>query len=64
MYNPDLFYLCLYGEVGQAGVRLVPLYPGHVVVGQPHYALMVGAPTPRHRIGVTICALGSFWLGA
>ena len=42
MYIPELFYLCLYGEVGWAGVRLeLPLYPDHVVVGQPHCAMMV-----------------------
>ena len=64
MYNPELFYLCLYSEVGQAGVRLeVPPYPDRVVVGQPRYALTVWVPTPRHRIGVTICASVNFWLG-
>ena len=65
MYVPELFYLCLYGEVVRDGVRLeLPLCPGHVVVSQPHYALVGLAPAPRHRIGVTICASGNFWLGA
>ena len=65
MYIPELFYLYLYGEVFRAGVRLeLPLCPGHVVVGQPHCALTVLAPAPRHRIEVAICASGSFWLGA
>ena len=64
MYIPELFYLCLYGEAVRASVRLeLPLCPGHVVVGQPHCALMAWAPTPHHRIGVTICASGNFWLG-
>ena len=41
MYVPELFYLCLYGEVVRAGARLeLPLCPGHVVVGQPHCAMM------------------------
>ena len=61
----ELFYLCLYGEVGQAGVRLeLLLYPDHVLVGQPHCAMMVRAPTPRHRTEVAICASGNFWLRA
>ena len=65
MYVPELFYLCLYGEVGRAGVRLeLPLCPDHVVVGQPHCAMMVRAPAPHHRTEVAICALGNFWLGA
>ena len=65
MCIPELLCLCFFGEVVWAGVQLeLSLYPGHVVVGQPHYALMVRAPTPRHRIGVTICASGNFWLGA
>ena len=35
MYVPELFYLCLYGEVGRAGVSLeLPPCLGHVVVGQ------------------------------
>ena len=64
-YIPELFYLCLYGEVVWAGVRLeLPICPGHVVVDQPHYALMVRPPVPRHRIEVPICASGNFWLGA
>ena len=62
MYIPELFSLCLCGEVVQAGVSLeLQLCPGHVVVG---YALMVQARVPRHRIEVAICALGNFWLGA
>ena len=59
--------LCFYfyGEVVRGGVRLeLPLCPGDMVVGQPHYALVGRAPAPRHRIGVTICAPGNFWLGA
>ena len=65
MYDPELFYLCLYGEVGRASVRLgLPLCPDHVVVGQTHCALMAQAPMPRHRIKVVICASGNFWLGA
>ena len=65
MYVPELFYLCLYGEVGQAGVHLeLPLYPDHVVVGQPHCAMMVRALAPRHRTKVAICASDNFWLGA
>ena len=40
---------CLYGEVVQASVWLgLPLCPDHVVVGQPHCALMARAPMPRH----------------
>ena len=65
MYNPELFYLCLYGEVGLAGVRLeLPLCPGHVVVVQPHYTLMERARGPRRRIEAVACASGNFWLGA
>ena len=65
MYIPELFYLCLYGEVVRAGVRLeLPLFPGHVVVGQPHYVMMARARGPRSQIGVVIYALGNFWLGA
>ena len=64
MYIPELLYLFLYGEVVRASVRLeLPLCHGHMVVDQPHYALVVRAPAPRHRIGVTICASGNFWLG-
>ena len=48
MYIPELLCLYLYGEVVRAGVRLeLPFCPGHVVVGQPRYALMVRAPVPR-----------------
>ena len=64
MYNPELFYLCLYGEVGRSGVRLeLPLCPDHVVVSQPHCTMVVCAPAPRQRTEVAICASGSFWLG-
>ena len=49
MYIPELFYLCLYGKVGQAGVRLeLPLCTSRVVVGQPHYVLLVRVRVPRH----------------
>ena len=35
MYNHELLYFCLYGEAGQAGVRLeLPLYPDRVAVGR------------------------------
>ena len=65
MYVPELFYLCLYGEVVRDGVRLeLPLCPGHVVVGQLHCVMMVRAPAPRHRTEVAICASDNFWLGA
>ena len=65
MCIPELLCLCFYGEVVRAGVRLeLPLCPGHVVVGQPHYVLIGRALVPRHRIGVAICASGNFWLGA
>ena len=64
MYNPELLYPCLYGEMGQSGVRLeLPLYPDRVVVGQPHCTMMVQAPVPRHRTEVAVCASGNFWLG-
>ena len=44
MYIPELLYLYLYGEVVWAGVRLeLPFCPGHEVVSQPHYMLMVRA---------------------
>ena len=44
MYIPELLYLYLYGEVVWAGVRLeLPLYPDHVVVGQPRCAMRVRA---------------------
>ena len=65
LYIPELLYFRFYGEVVRAGVRLeVPLCLGHVVAGQPHYALVGRASVPRHRIVVTICASGNFWLGA
>ena len=64
MYVPELFCLYLYGGVVWAGVRLeLPLCPGHVVVSQSRYALMVRAQVPRHRIEVAVYALGNFWLG-
>ena len=51
-------------EVVWAGVRLeLPFCPGHVVVGQPRYALMVRAPVPRPRIEVVVYASSNFWLG-
>ena len=60
-YVPELFCLCLYDEVEQAGVRLeLSLYPDHMLVGEPHCAMMVRALTPRHRTEVAICALGKF----
>ena len=65
VYIPELLYFCLFSEVVQAGVRLeVSLCLGHVVVDQPHYALVGRAPLPRHRTVVTVCTSGSFWLGA
>ena len=65
IYIPELFYLCLYGEVEQAGVPLeLPLCPDRVVVGQPHCAMMVRALMPHRRTEVVIYASGSFWLGA
>ena len=49
MYNPEMFYPCLYGEVGRSGVRLeLPLYPDQVVVDLPHCAMMVRALVPHH----------------
>jgi len=61
---PELLCFYLFGEAVQAGVRAaLPFYLSHAVVGQPHYALAVLAPVPRHRIEVAICALGNFWLG-
>ena len=42
MYERELIYLCLCNEAGRAGIRLeLPLCPGHVVVGQPHCAMVV-----------------------
>ena len=64
MYNPELFYSCLYGEVGRSDVRLeLPLCPDQVVVDLPHCAMMVWAPAPSRRTEVAIYASGSFWLG-
>ena len=63
--SPRFFSFCLYGEVVLAGVRLeLPLYPGHVVVGQLRYTLAVRGPVPRRRIEVEVYASGNFWLGA
>lgn len=65
MCDPELSCLCPYRVVVRVGVQLELLFcPGHMVVGQPHYALVGRASAPRHRIGVTICASGNFWLGA
>ena len=65
MYIPGLLCLYLYGEVVWAGVRLEFLFcPGHVVVGQPRYVLMVWAQVPRRQIEVAVYAWGNFWLGA
>ena len=53
------------GVVGWLAIQPeLPLYPDCVVVGQPHCAMMVRAPAPRHRTGAVICASGNFWLGA
>jgi len=38
----------------------LPLYPDRVVAGQPHCAMMVRAPVPRHRTEVAIYALVAF----
>ena len=65
MCIPELFYLCLYREVARAGVWLeLPLYPGHVVVGQLRYALTIRGPVPRRRIEVEVYASGNFSLAA
>ena len=65
MCIPELLCLCPYSEIVWAGVRLeLPFCPGHVVVGQPHYVLMVWAQVPRRRIEVAVYASGNFWLGA
>ena len=65
MYGRGLIYPYLCNEAGRAGVRCeLPFYPDHVVVGQPHCAMVVCALVPRHRTKVAICASGSFWLGA
>ena len=62
--TPSSYVSAFYGEVVWAGVRLeLPLCPGHVVVGQLHYALMVRAPAPRHQTEVAIYASGNFWMG-
>ena len=61
---PELLCFYLFGEAARAGVRAeLPFYLGQAVVGQPHYAQVVLAPVPRHRIEVAICASGNFWLG-
>ena len=65
MCIPELLCFYFYGKVVRAGVRLeVPLCPGRVVAGQPHYALVGLAPVPRHQIEVAVYALGNSWLGA
>ena len=65
MYVPELLCLYLYGEVVWASVRLeLQFCPGHVMVGQPCYALMVRGPVPRRRMEVEVYASGNFWLGA
>ena len=62
-YVTELFYPCLYGEVGRSGVRLeLPLYPDRVVVDQPHCTMAVCVLAPHRRTKVAICASGSFWL--
>ena len=64
MYNPELSYPCLYGEVGQSGFQLeLPFYPNRVVVGQPHFTMLVRVLAPHHRTEVAICSSGNFWLG-
>ena len=63
--TPQQFCLCLYGEVRRAGVRLeLSFCPGHEVVDQSHYVLMVRAQVPRDRIGVAVYTSDNFWLGA
>ena len=65
MYGRGLIYLYLCDEAGQAGVRReLPFCPDHVVVGQPHWTMVVCIPAPPRQTEVSICALGSFWLGA
>ena len=65
MCIPELLFLCFYGEVVRASVRLeLSFCLGHVVVGQPHYVLKVGARVPRRQIEVAVYASGSSWLGA
>ena len=60
----ELLYLYLYGKVVGVGVRLeLPFCPGHMVVGQPRYALMVRGPVPRRRTEVEVYASANFWLG-
>ena len=64
MCDHELCCLYLYGEVVWAGVRLeLSFCPGHEVVSQPHYVLMVRAQGPRHQIGVAVYASCDFWLG-
>ena len=61
---PELLYFYLFGDVVPAGVRAkLSLCLDHAVVGQPHYALVVPDPVPRHRIEVAICSSGNLWLG-
>ena len=62
---PELLCFYLFGDALSASVRAeLPLYLGHAEVGRPHYALVVLALLPRHRIEVAICASGNFLLGA
>ena len=65
MSIPEPLCLYLYGEIVWVGDRLeLPFCPGHVVVGQPPYVLLVRAQVPRHQIEVAVYASGNFWLGA
>ena len=65
MCIPELLCLYLYSEIVWAGVRLeLSFCPGHVVVGQPHYVLLVRAQVPCCQIEVAVYASGNFWLGA
>ena len=58
---PKLLCLYLFNEAVPAGARAkLPFYLGHAVLGQPHYALVVLARAPPHRIEVAICASGNF----
>ena len=60
----ELLCLYLFGEAVSARVWAeLSFYLSHVMVGQSHYALVVLAPAPRHRIEVAICTSGNFWLG-
>ena len=53
MYGRGLIYLYLCHETGRASVRReLSFCPDHVVVGQPHCAMMVYASAPRRRTEV------------